>query len=222
MGGGERWPKNSRECLRLLGLHDAASPTEIRRAFRERALVLHPDRNPSPTAGREFQQVAEAYRRLRELGRLAPAARPRAKTYFGRPAAPTRQLRHPRYSLWIIGLPAAIALAVVLGNMTFSWSMEQLARPKNAGSGGASTWKDDYAESLAKGITAGFLAGGCLILLVHYLQEYQHRGVMRMKRRASARRHHRWSLGHCAHCDYDLTGNMSGTCPECGQYIGLI
>jgi len=22
--------------------------------------------------------------------------------------------------------------------------------------------------------------------------------------------------GHCPHCDYDLTGNVSGRCPECG------
>ena len=22
--------------------------------------------------------------------------------------------------------------------------------------------------------------------------------------------------GHCPHCDYDLTGNVSGVCPECG------
>jgi hypothetical protein len=22
--------------------------------------------------------------------------------------------------------------------------------------------------------------------------------------------------GHCGNCDYDLTGNVSGTCPECG------
>lgn len=25
--------------------------------------------------------------------------------------------------------------------------------------------------------------------------------------------------GHCAHCDYDLTGNISGVCPECGSAI---
>ncbi|MBI3836135.1 MAG: hypothetical protein HY287_17575 [Planctomycetes bacterium] len=25
--------------------------------------------------------------------------------------------------------------------------------------------------------------------------------------------------GHCNHCDYDLTGNVSGTCPECGTPI---
>lgn len=26
-------------------------------------------------------------------------------------------------------------------------------------------------------------------------------------------------LGHCASCCYDLTGNMSGICPECGTKI---
>jgi len=25
--------------------------------------------------------------------------------------------------------------------------------------------------------------------------------------------------GHCRNCDYDLTGNVSGICPECGQPI---
>jgi len=25
--------------------------------------------------------------------------------------------------------------------------------------------------------------------------------------------------GRCSHCDYDLTGNLSGRCPECGQTI---
>ncbi len=25
--------------------------------------------------------------------------------------------------------------------------------------------------------------------------------------------------GHCETCDYDLTGNTSGTCPECGTPI---
>lgn len=25
--------------------------------------------------------------------------------------------------------------------------------------------------------------------------------------------------GHCTHCGYDLTGNTSGTCPECGERI---
>ena len=25
--------------------------------------------------------------------------------------------------------------------------------------------------------------------------------------------------GHCRNCEYDLTGNLSGTCPECGEAI---
>ncbi len=34
----------------------------------------------------------------------------------------------------------------------------------------------------------------------------------------------RWQAGdeeepYCVHCDYDLTGNVSGVCPECGQRI---
>ena len=28
-----------------------------------------------------------------------------------------------------------------------------------------------------------------------------------------------WPEGHCQKCGYDLTGNVSGTCPECGQRI---
>jgi len=30
----------------------------------------------------------------------------------------------------------------------------------------------------------------------------------------------RGGRGRCAQCGYDLTGNMSGTCPECGTAIG--
>jgi hypothetical protein len=26
-------------------------------------------------------------------------------------------------------------------------------------------------------------------------------------------------LGHCQHCGYNLTGNVSGVCPECGERI---
>ena len=31
----------------------------------------------------------------------------------------------------------------------------------------------------------------------------------------------RWEAGHahCLHCGYDLTGNVSGVCPECGELI---
>lgn len=33
------------------------------------------------------------------------------------------------------------------------------------------------------------------------------------------RDHRRISPGHCEQCDYDLTGNTSGVCPECGTPV---
>jgi hypothetical protein len=27
--------------------------------------------------------------------------------------------------------------------------------------------------------------------------------------------------GHCPNCGYDLTGNVSGVCPECGEKVTL-
>jgi len=34
-------------------------------------------------------------------------------------------------------------------------------------------------------------------------------------------RDRRFPPGHCQHCGYDLTGNTSGTCPECGSLIRI-
>jgi hypothetical protein len=30
----------------------------------------------------------------------------------------------------------------------------------------------------------------------------------------------RWDRGQCVRCGYDLTGNVSGVCPECGRWKG--
>ena len=30
-----------------------------------------------------------------------------------------------------------------------------------------------------------------------------------------------WQEGHCNKCGYDLTGNVSGRCPECGESVSL-
>jgi len=30
----------------------------------------------------------------------------------------------------------------------------------------------------------------------------------------------RYPTAHCQHCGYDLTGNVSGRCPECGTAVG--
>ncbi|MBF2073100.1 MAG: J domain-containing protein [Synechococcales cyanobacterium C42_A2020_086] len=45
----------------LLGVLETASATEIKSAFRRKAKDLHPDRNPSPDAVRQFQYLSEAY-----------------------------------------------------------------------------------------------------------------------------------------------------------------
>ena len=45
----------------ILGVPPGAAPDEVRRAFRRRAFVLHPDRNPSPTAADDFRALRAAY-----------------------------------------------------------------------------------------------------------------------------------------------------------------
>lgn len=37
--------------------------------------------------------------------------------------------------------------------------------------------------------------------------------------RAGLLHRHRMAKGHCPSCDYNLTGNISGVCPECGTEI---
>ncbi len=43
--------------------------------------------------------------------------------------------------------------------------------------------------------------------------------LMRIRRRSISRR--RLGRGLCHHCGYDLQGNMSGICPECGKAVEL-
>lgn len=58
-----------REAREALGVEPAASPAELRRAFREAAKRAHPDREGGDPA--VFLRVTEAYRRLQESQRLA-------------------------------------------------------------------------------------------------------------------------------------------------------
>lgn len=44
-----------------LGLASAATEAEIKKAFRQKASSLHPDKNPSPDAAAQFRAVQEAY-----------------------------------------------------------------------------------------------------------------------------------------------------------------
>jgi molecular chaperone DnaJ len=53
---------SGRDYYEILGVERAASPDEIKKAFRKAALQYHPDRNKGdPTAEEKFKEAAEAY-----------------------------------------------------------------------------------------------------------------------------------------------------------------
>jgi hypothetical protein len=51
----------------LLGVTRSSNPLEIKRAYKKLSLMLHPDKNPSPTASDEFDKVKQAYDVLMDL-----------------------------------------------------------------------------------------------------------------------------------------------------------
>lgn len=57
---------DNRDYYQILGVPQDASFEDIRAAFRERAREFHPDRNPSPGATDQMQEVNEAYAVLRD------------------------------------------------------------------------------------------------------------------------------------------------------------
>ena len=55
------------EAARILGVSPKAGEAEVKRAFRKKAMKLHPDKNPSPNARSQFIEVHEAYEYLTDL-----------------------------------------------------------------------------------------------------------------------------------------------------------
>jgi hypothetical protein len=47
--------------LNILGLSGSATMADIKRAFRKKAMLVHPDKNPNASAQKEFIQLCEAY-----------------------------------------------------------------------------------------------------------------------------------------------------------------
>ena len=48
-----------KDYYKILGVKKNASEKEIKKAFREKAKVLHPDKNQSPNAEQQFRDLAE-------------------------------------------------------------------------------------------------------------------------------------------------------------------
>ena len=63
--------KDPKGYYATLGVKPSASSDEIRQAFRRRAMELHPDRNASANATKDFQRLNEAYAVLSSAGKRA-------------------------------------------------------------------------------------------------------------------------------------------------------
>lgn len=68
----------SKDYYKVLGIDKTASEKEVKKAFREKAKFLHPDKNDSPNAEQQFREIAEGNKLhflvlllLLELGKLA-------------------------------------------------------------------------------------------------------------------------------------------------------
>jgi molecular chaperone DnaJ len=59
------------EYYDLLGIEKDADEAEIKKAYRKRAMELHPDRNPSPDAEARFKELTEAYEVLKDPDKRA-------------------------------------------------------------------------------------------------------------------------------------------------------
>lgn len=74
----------------VLGLSRTATPTDIKKAYRKRAKLLHPDVNPRADAATKFLKVTEAYEILSD-----PDKRTFYDRQINRPAADRRRPARP-------------------------------------------------------------------------------------------------------------------------------
>lgn len=70
-----------------LGLNSAATPADIKKAFRQLAALHHPDRNHAPDAAARFRAVQQAYEVLGDADRREAYDNNRKRNLLDNPLA---------------------------------------------------------------------------------------------------------------------------------------
>jgi len=76
----------------ILGVASTAKPADIKQAFRRKAALYHPDRNPDPDASRRFREAQAAYELLIDEDRRRAHDQKRQKHLLDDPGAVARAL----------------------------------------------------------------------------------------------------------------------------------
>ncbi len=81
-----------KDYYRILGLQPSATSAEVKAAYRKKAASLHPDRNPSELAHRQFQEVQGAYETLADVAKRRAYDDNRRRSLIEHPLETAREI----------------------------------------------------------------------------------------------------------------------------------
>jgi curved DNA-binding protein len=84
----------------VLGVEPNATPAEIRRAYRKKVRLLHPDVNPDSDAREKFRAVVESYEILTGSRRMPKETQKPPEEARSNPGPEGNRRRKPSYSRW--------------------------------------------------------------------------------------------------------------------------
>ncbi len=110
----------------LFGLPANATRADLKRAYRQAALTLHPDQNSDPAAAAKFRELTDAYNRLLRMLALAPIKKRTPQDRVAWLVADARDLLRrwsaERWQVAVDGLPAAVWLFSTLDVLAHLWT----------------------------------------------------------------------------------------------------